>query len=405
MSNPRHHHRRRHDRQAHAAAEKAGRTPVLDHVDVVSDAPEMVDTAEALTDLLAHLKDRGSFAYDTEFIGETSYRPKVCLIQVATESRLALIDPLADLDLADFWSLLADPAIEKLVHAGEQDLEHAAVRNGVPCRSVFDTQVAAGFVELRYPMSLEDLIAETTDAELAGKLTFSQWDRRPLSDAQVRYAADDVRYLPLVADELADRLEEANMTAWCDQECDLRSVAADPDRRPPRLPKLRRMDVGQRKVLLAVTRWRETTAAALDQPVRATISDGVLKYLSRRKPTHVDHLEEVRDLADSIIKDHGQALVEAVAEAIEAPDDFAPADPAEGLPDRGEHKEAVETLWKAVRDRCEERGVSVDLVGAKKHVARHALAAQVDRTLEDDALLVGWRGELVGDLLRHPPTP
>src|SRR5580765_2392789 len=123
------------------------------------EAAVITDTA-SYDELLAHLREAGSFAYDSEFIGELTYIPKLCLIQVATTSRIALIDPLAGLDLMRFWELLADPTVEKIVHAGEQDVEPVVRHLGRDAQNVFDTQIAAGFIGMAYPVALLKLVHE-----------------------------------------------------------------------------------------------------------------------------------------------------------------------------------------------------------------------------------------------------
>ena len=114
-------HRARQHADAHA--EGPGNHPIIDKPDVPRSEPVMVTTTEQLSELLAHLRSAGSFAYDSEFIGELTYVPKLCLVQVATTSRLALIDPLPGLDLKPFWEIVADESVEKITHAGEQDVE------------------------------------------------------------------------------------------------------------------------------------------------------------------------------------------------------------------------------------------------------------------------------------------
>jgi len=212
-------HRARSHNSAHADA-TLDAVAVEDHPLVPKGAAELVADNAALAALIAHLREAGQFAYDSEFIGELTYFPKLCLIQVASSTRIGLIDPLAKMDLKPFWELLADPAVEKIVHAGQQDIEPVSRNLGQAASNFFDTQVAAGLAGLPYPLSLSKLVAATTGAKLGKGLTFTHWDQRPLSDVQLRYAADDVRYLPRVRAELGDRLERLGHFAWAKQECE-----------------------------------------------------------------------------------------------------------------------------------------------------------------------------------------
>src|SRR4051812_47295594 len=180
----------------------------------------LLTTDDEVRELIDHCRAAGRFAYDSEFIGELTYHPKLCVLQVASDERVALIDPLADIDLMPFWELLADPAVEKIVHAGDQDIEPVVRHLNRSPANFFDTQIAAGFCGLPYPVSLSKLVGELTGARLGKGLTFTHWDQRPLSAMQLRYAADDVRYLPAVRAELGRRLEANGHTSWAKEECE-----------------------------------------------------------------------------------------------------------------------------------------------------------------------------------------
>src|SRR3954447_16210415 len=137
--------------QAHESAhagEPVEDLPKVAHPLVSHNPPQFVNEQDQLVELLAHLKSAGSFAYDSEFIGELTYIPKLCLIQVASSERVALIDPLVKLDLQPFWELLCDPSVEKIVHAGQQDIEPIYRNAGCRAANVFDTQICAGFIGL-----------------------------------------------------------------------------------------------------------------------------------------------------------------------------------------------------------------------------------------------------------------
>lgn len=134
--------------------------PKIQHALINHDAPEFVDRQERLSDALAYLRAEGRFAYDSEFIGELTYIPKLCLIQAASAKKVFLIDPLAGLDLKPFWDLLCDGSVEKIVHAGQQDIEPVFRNAGCRAANVFDTQVCAGFIGLAYPVALVKLVNE-----------------------------------------------------------------------------------------------------------------------------------------------------------------------------------------------------------------------------------------------------
>ena len=214
-------HRARSHENAHAETDDASPDPHprAPHPLVTHAPPDLITTGRQLEELIEHLRSAGRFAYDSEFIGELTYFPKLCLIQTATAQRVALIDPLADLDLRPFWELIADGSVEKIVHAGQQDIEPVFRHIGKMARNVFDTQVSAGLAGLPYPLSLSKLVQELAGARLGKGLTFSHWDQRPLSAMQLRYASDDVRYLPRVRAELGARLDALGHDGWAAEEC------------------------------------------------------------------------------------------------------------------------------------------------------------------------------------------
>src|SRR5690349_16421024 len=178
-------HRMRSHHAAHHGAEEDTPPPVLASPLVYAGEPNLITEAGELSKLIERLRSLGGFAFDTEFIGEHTYYPQLCLVQVSTPHEIALLDPLAGLDLLPFWKLLADASLEKIVHAGIQDLEPVVRHINQPPRNIFDTQIAAAFAGAPYPSSLGKLVQFIAGADLGRGLKFSQWDHRPLSVVQL----------------------------------------------------------------------------------------------------------------------------------------------------------------------------------------------------------------------------
>ena len=156
------HRSRSHDVAHGEEAADQERFPVLAHPLVPKGNASFISDEAELSRLIGRLRGVGSFAYDSEFIGELTYFPKLCLIQVASRDEVALIDPLEGLSLTPFWELLCDPAVEKIVHAGQQDIEPVVRNFGRAPANVFDTQISAGFAAMPYPVSLSKLVWELT---------------------------------------------------------------------------------------------------------------------------------------------------------------------------------------------------------------------------------------------------
>ncbi len=318
-------HKDAHEDAPESAERAAAKQRARAHPLVPGGKATLVDDQSSLDALLDRLQNQEQFAFDTEFIGESTYHPKLCLIQIATADELALVDPIADVDLDGYWRLLGDASVQKLVHAGEQDLEPAMRLAGVAPQNIFDTQIVGGFCRLPYPASLAKLVEHVTatlfggDGVRLGKgLTFTQWDQRPLSNKQLSYAADDVRYLLLIADWLSERLTEGDdgalRQAWADQECAARAAAAvEPAAEPwERVKGGGSLNGREQAILRRLAVWRDDAARAEDLPPRVLVQDQALVHLARRGITDAAKLGDVKYLPRPVSERFGRAIVEEI---------------------------------------------------------------------------------------------
>lgn len=212
-------HRSKSDEAAHDNDKPFMPPPIIEHPQVCSNEPILVDTQDKLVKAIEHLRSAGTFGYDTEFIGEDSYYPHLCVIQAATTEQVILLDPLALKDLSPWWALLSDNSLCKIVHAGTQDIEPVHRLTDKPATNIFDTQVVAGLVGLDYPLSLGNTIQAILGVEHDAGAKFSKWDRRPLSPQQIHYAAGDVRYLCAMHAWMLEKLNELGNTDLAEQAC------------------------------------------------------------------------------------------------------------------------------------------------------------------------------------------
>ena len=404
-------------RAAHGEAgngsRKHERAKISDHPLVPDRPATLVADADALEVCCASLADAGAFAFDTEFIGENTYHPVLCLVQAATAEEIVLIDPIAVGDLTPFWRLVGDAAVRKVAHAADQDLEPAVRLAGVRPANVLDTQIAAAFCGLPYPSSLAKLVEYVTSqilgdegVKLGKGLTFTQWDQRPLSKKQLAYAADDVRYLPLLADWIDGRLaRDDDRRRWaqraCADECDVAPVGGDPAEAWRRVRGLGGLGGREQAVARRLAAWRDEAARAEDLPPRALVRDEVIVGLCRRPPADAASLADVKHLPRPVANKYGAAILAAVeAGRADAPVPVRRGGPEATLADKFEADAALSAL-QAI---CHSRGVDPAVVAPRRDVESLVRLARDGQLDGDDAathpLLAGWRREAAGaDLL------
>jgi ribonuclease D len=394
-------HRARNHESAHApdATSLPDPGPAARHALVPRGEADLVTTNESLAALIEDLRAAGSFAYDSEFIGELTYFPKLCVIQVASVQRVSLIDPLAKIDLTPFWELLTDPAVEKIVHAGQQDIEPVVRHLGRAPSNVFDTQIAAGLAELPYPVSLSKLVNELTGARLGKGLTFTHWDQRPLSAMQLRYAADDVRYLPLVRQKLGEQLDSLGHAEWareeCAAQCDPDLYRFDPERQFLRVRGAGSLDPRNLAVLRALYAWRDAGAREADVPPRTFLKDEVLLDMARTPVKSADKLGRVKGLPRPVEAAHGKTIVETTFRAMSLPADQLPpaAREAEASP---AEKFRSDALWVAAQCLCAGQGIDPALVASRQDLNEFWQALREGASTERHKIMTGWRREALG---------
>ncbi|MEM1329780.1 MAG: HRDC domain-containing protein [Planctomycetota bacterium] len=397
--------RRRHsDTEAHA---DHGPVEPLEAIEGASaDPPVWVEDASGFEACIAELSEAGAFAFDTEFIGEHTYYPRICLVQAATAERIWLIDPLVVTDLRPFWQLVAAPSVTKIVHAGLQDLEPVHRLLDKPPASVFDTQIAAGFCGIRYPVSLAQLATDTIGASIGRGLKFSQWDRRPLTDKQKRYAADDVRYLPRLYAWAIQELDQRERRSWADEEfqrfADPGIYRTDPTERKLKGGGASKLRLRSRAALDRLLIYRETLAEELDRSPRELIPDQALLEAARDRLTTTDQIASYRPIPKAVRKSYAEQIASVIREVIDGPKPEARQKPRR--PDEHE-SEAIEAAWKRVGGWCDEHEIALTLATSRKSVSDAALRILRSKEPRDPRLTVGWRAATVLDVIRDAVEP
>ncbi|HVE68734.1 MAG TPA: HRDC domain-containing protein [Solirubrobacteraceae bacterium] len=349
-------------------------------------------------------QESGRLAIDTEFMSERRYQAMLCLVQVAVPDpgapdgvRTEVIDPLASdaPDPAPLAAALADPEVQVIVHAGRQDVAILRRTWSTDVVNLFDTQVAAGFVGLGTQESYKTLVRRVLRVELPAGEAYTNWDRRPLTDEQVRYARADAAHLLALGGELEERLIEAGREAWAREESRALEAASDErdlDTAYRKLPKVDRLRGPARAVARELVEWRDAAAREADRSVGSVVPDHVLVELTRRRPASRGQLAEIRGLPEATLHRRHRDLLAAIERgAAQDPPPTADAAPA---PDpRGASATALASAL--VRHRSQETGVAVQLIATQPELTR--LVDDVRHGRDSEArVLTGWRRELVG---------
>jgi ribonuclease D len=362
----------------------------------------LIATAAGLHELIAHLREAGRFAFDTEFVSEETFEPVLCLIQVATRDRLVAVDPLAIRDLAPFWAVVTDPDVEVVMHAASEDLRICRFQTGAVPRRVYDVQIAAGLVGFGYPLSLVNLVGQALRITVAGGETRTDWRRRPLSPAQLRYALDDVRHLLDLADRLAAQLAEWGRTDWAEAEF-ASFVAAiqnrDEDERWRRLSGLHHLSRRGLEVARRLAEWRSDEARRSNRPLRQVMRDDLLVAIAKRQPSSRRDLEALRDFNRPHLLSQGGEILDAIAAAQLVAADQLP-EPADRHEEGPGQTMVVNLLAAALAQCCAQHRVATGLVGVS-HDLKELIRWHTQGRPGPDrpALARGWRDEVCGRAL------
>jgi len=366
---------------------------------VNDDTPvQYIDSAAGLEAFCARLSVVDWFAIDTEFLREKTYYPKLCLLQIATTQEVACIDPLALDDLGPLLAVLADPRVTKVMHSCRQDMEIFYQLAGQPPAPVFDTQVAAPLLGYADQIGYANLVKELTGVTLDKLHTRADWSVRPLTQEQIRYAADDVIYLVDIYRRIVAQLQELGRLDWLAEDFRQLSDAALYDMPPAsawlRVKGANRLKGASLSVLQALAQWREETARSKDLPRGWLLRDDAMLDIARHKPVSMEALRAIRGLSEGLLNRSGDGLLGIVRQAAaRKPVPFA---------DTGIHaklsaaQEAlVDVMVAVVRITADENRLNPTVLAGRRDLEALLLNDPAS------AVLHGWRRKLVGTRLQH----
>jgi ribonuclease D len=285
-------------------------------------ASHYVDQAAQLAPLIEHLSTQPVVGFDTEFISEGRYEPALCLIQLSTPEGIWIVDPQAVHDLGELWQVLATR--ELVTVAARQEIKFCEKGAGTPPASILDLQVAGGLLGSGFPLSHTNLVLRVLNVKVHGGESFTDWKKRPLSPVQLKYAADDVRYLLQIREKLLKRADKMGRTDWIRGECArmVNDVLREEERW--RVSGSSRLNRRQLAALREVWRWRDRAARKSNIPVGRVLSDAMLIEVAKRSPATVEDLFAIRGLDRKLFRNSEAEVVGAVKKAQEIPEDKLP---------------------------------------------------------------------------------
>ncbi|HEX2552857.1 MAG TPA: ribonuclease D [Microvirga sp.] len=356
---------------------------------------DLITTTDALAAACARLASHPFVTVDTEFLRETTYFPKLCLIQMASTEDAVLVDPLAPgIDLGPFLALMADTRVVKVFHSARQDLEIIWNMGQLVPAPLFDTQIAAMVCGYGDSVSYEQLVNDLAKARVDKSSRFTDWARRPLTEAQLTYALSDVTHLVKVYENLMGELEANDRLSWLDEEMAIltspETYRADPDNAWRRLAgRLRKPK--EVAVLMEIAAWREREAQSRDVPRGRILKDDALIDLAVSAPRSVEALGRLRSIPSGFERSRTASdILAAVERGVERDPKSIP------MPERSRRSGAagaiVELLKVLLKAVAEQEGVAPKII---------ATVDDLEAIAEDDTAdvpaLHGWRRTLFGE--------
>ncbi|ALP52218.1 ribonuclease D [Candidatus Tenderia electrophaga] len=341
-----------------------------------------------LEHLCRELAHSSFVAVDTEFVREQTYYPQLALIQIADDTRIACIDPLAIEDLSPLKALFANPAVTKVFHAADQDLEIFYLLFGELPQPLFDTQVAATVLGQGEQIGYAALVKDVLDIELDKSHTRTDWLQRPLDAKQISYAEDDVRHLARLYPLQLEALQRQGRADWLDEDfaalIDPTRYQVDPQGTWQRVKGSNKLRGVQLAILQQLCAWREQLAMDKDKPRRWIAADNVVLDIARLRPKDLKALEKIRGIPTGLVQRNGQRLLQCVREGEALPKDEWPT---QARPKRLTDADdaLVDVLSAIVKLSAAEHRISPATLAGRK-----ALEALV-RGERELPILTGWR--------------
>jgi ribonuclease D len=365
---------------------------------------ETITSASQLADFCRRLARAKRIGIDTEFVSEDTFRPELCLVQVATEEDLAVIDPYRAGDLTQFWRALADGQHATIAHAAREELNFSLSACGRPPAALFDTQLAAGFCSTEYPASYSSVVTKFLSVRAAKGEQRTDWRRRPLTDYQIEYALEDVRHLLPLHEELQRRLNRQRRLTWFEEEMQTWLTEVCESRERPRWRRVSgigNLSMRSLAIVRELWQWRQEQAEKRDIPPRRILRDDLIVELAKRKTDNVERIRQVRGMQRSVKRGTLEEIAACVRRGLEAPLEDIQRGSSEAMP--SQLNLLGQFLSPALSSICRSANVATSLAGSATDVRdliAHRLGFGNSEPNNSPPLLArGWRAELVGRLI------
>lgn len=354
---------------------------------------EVITTTQDLQSFVQKINEAKWLAIDTEFLREKTYYAKLCLIQVEADGHRACIDPLSIDDMSSFAGLMHNENIIKVLHAAHQDLEILFQMTGKMPTPIFDTQTAASVLGIGDQMGYARLVEAMLGVSLAKTQSRTDWSKRPLRDAQLEYAIDDVRYLAQIYPKMIEQLESQSRLNWLDKDF---AKATDPEtyaiKANERWKKVKGNQVLKRPqlaILRELAAWREERAEKADRPRKWILSDDILLDMSRQQPSTKEAIKEIRGINPDRTLKHHDTWLALIKKGSEMPEAEWPELPRSKKPSPNQNA-LVDLLMLVIQIQAKKHNITAAVIATRKRVAEMVMAGET--SISED-----WRGALVND--------
>lgn len=358
-----------------------------------------ITNQESLHQLCAKISAERVVAFDTEFVAEDSYKPELCLVQVAVGGDVAIIDPYPCGDLSPFWDTLVDPLNTVIVHAGREETLfcYRATKKLIP--NLFDIQIAAGFLGFEFPASYGNLVHRFTGMLLDKEETRSDWRIRPLSQQQLQYAAQDVRDLPKLYSTLKNQIVKLDRLSWLEEETKQRQLELQEFESGDnwyRISGIQALSGGSLAIVRGLWAWRDAKANERDTPPRKILRDDLLIELARRGTSDVRRMTSLRGMEHRHTKQYLPELAKVIEASLNQP---MPVWPRKQRYGKGQPAGMLtQFLSAALAYICRTKRIAPAIVATSEDL-RDFVKYRLDPKNEaayPPSLTVGWRAEIIG---------